>query len=143
MDKLFSEVVKISKIETIHEKDLLESHINQVVELVTMSHEKIIRSYASKHCDNAILLIINSNYLYKKIINIKKLLEPDSHLIKKHEEYNIKSLDKRLAEYFYPFVVKVIKGNSVIKLIENNIKHKLNINNIDTNIICISISWNG
>ena len=141
MDKLFHEVKELSTIHKISEKELLESHINQVMELIINSHEAIIRSYASKHYNNAILLIINSNFLYNKIINIQKLLEPDSYLIKKHEEYNIKLLIKRLTDFFHPFKINILRGNSILKLIEHNINYKINIDNIYNNIICVVVSW--
>ena len=142
MEKLFLEAQQISKKENTNEQDLLESHINQAMKLITKSYEKIIRYNASKHNNRAILILLNSKYLYNNIINISMLLEPSDRLINKHKEYKIKFLMEKLVDFFHPFTINIIRGNNILKIIENSIKHKININNIDNNIICLSISWN-
>lgn len=141
MEKLFLEAKKLSNSEIKNEKDMLELHINIVMNLITKSHESIIKFYASRYYKCAPLLIYNNNYLYNKIINITKLLNPDKHLLDKHVEHDIECLMDRLTKFFKPFDIKIIRGNTIVSLYENVFNYKININNIDNNIICLLVSW--
>lgn len=142
MEKLFLEAKKLSNSEIKNEKDLLEMHINITMELIIKSHENIIKYYASRYFGCAPLFICTSKNLYNKTINMKKLLDPDDYLLKKHEEHQIEPLLKRIKKFFSPFKVDIIKGNDIIKLFENVFKHKINNINIENDIICVIVSWN-
>ena len=141
MEKLFLEAKNLSSSENKNEKELLELHINTVMDLIVRSHETIIKFYASKYYNCAPMLICNTKYLYDKIININKLLYPDKHLANKHIENDVVFLIDRLRVFFKPFNVKIIKGHEIITLYETIFNYKININNIDNNIICIIVSW--
>lgn len=142
MNKLYNDAKKISNSENIKENQLILKHINMVMELFTESYDELIKYYASKYYKYCIIGFINTDYLYNNIINIEKLLYPTNLLLEKHKKYNINPLIERLINFFKPFKILILRGNDIINFFINFLKYKINISNINNNIICIILSWN-